>query len=73
MRSVGHTDARGNDTNNLRLSEARAKSVLRYLVDRGVEEERLDARGYGEERPIAPNDTPANLARNRRIEFTEIK
>ena len=70
---AGHTDARGNEVANLRLSEARAKAVLRYLVERGIDEARLDAKGYGAARPIAPSDSPASLARNRRIEFTELK
>jgi OmpA-OmpF porin, OOP family len=69
----GHTDSRGSETGNLALSEARAKSVLRYLLDKGIEEVRLEAKGYGATRPVAPNDTPSNQARNRRIEFTERK
>ena len=52
---AGHTDSRGNEVANLRLSESRAKAVLRYLVERGIDEARLDARGYGASRPIAPS------------------
>lgn len=70
---AGHTDSRGNEVANLRLSESRAKAVLRYLVDKGVDEGRLDAKGYGATRPIGSNDSPTGLARNRRIEFTERK
>ena len=70
---AGHTDARGNETMNLRLSEERAKAVLRYLVEKGVDEARLEAEGYGAARPIASNDTAADRSRNRRIEFTELK
>ena len=66
----GHTDARGDAEMNRDLSEARAGSVRDYLATRGVTADRLVARGYGEERPVASNDTPAGRAQNRRIEFT---
>ena len=70
---AGHTDSRGSETGNLRLSEARAKTVLRYLVGKKIDEGRLEAKGYGATRPIASDDSPSNQARNRRIEFTERK
>ncbi len=66
----GHTDAEGTPERNKNLSERRAKAVYDYLAKAGVGAERLTAVGYGETRPIAPNDTPANRAKNRRIEFT---
>ncbi len=67
---AGHTDSDGSANLNQRLSELRARSVVAYLTGRGVSRDRLHAVGYGETRPVAPNDTPANKARNRRIEFT---
>jgi outer membrane protein OmpA-like peptidoglycan-associated protein len=65
----GHTDNVGNDADNQRLSEARAQSVVQWLVQHGVPASRLEAHGYGKTRPAAPNDTPANRAKNRRIEI----
>ena len=66
----GHTDAEGIDERNLPLSERRAQAVLNFLIKAGVPTERIKAVGYGSSRPVAPNDTAANRARNRRIEFT---
>lgn len=65
----GHTDNVGRAGYNRKLSEARAASVRRYLVDKGVAAERLTVRGYGYERPAASNDTDAGRARNRRVEL----
>ncbi len=65
----GHTDSDGSDLYNLRLSQARAQSVVEYLVSRGISPRRLTARGYGEGRPVAPNDTPENKQKNRRTEL----
>lgn len=65
----GHTDSAGDPGANQRLSERRATAVRDYLVRAGVAGGSLSAAGYGETRPLAPNDTPANMARNRRIEF----
>ena len=65
----GHTDAQGADAANQRLSQRRADSVRKYLMDKGVEGERLTAVGYGEASPIASNDTPQGRAENRRVEF----
>ena len=64
-----HTDSRGNEASNLKLSQARARSVVEYLVSRGVSADRLVAKGYGESRPIADNATPEGRASNRRVEF----
>lgn len=66
---AGHTDARGDEEMNQFLSQARAESVTKYLIDKGVDAKRLSAVGYGESQPIADNITAAGLARNRRIEF----
>ena len=64
----GHTDVVGDSAANRRLSEARAERVLEYLTMRGVPPERLKADGYGATRPVAKNDSPAERARNRRVE-----
>lgn len=66
----GHTDAEGTPERNKGLSERRAKSVLDYLSQAGVDVGRMEAVGYGETRPVAPNDTAENRAKNRRIEFS---
>ena len=66
----GHTDAEGIDERNQPLSERRAQAVVDFLAERGVPVERMKAVGYGAARPVVPNDTPENMARNRRIEFT---
>ena len=65
----GHTDDRGRDVYNQVLSERRTQSVRDYLVEHGVPAERVEAHGFGETRPIAPNNTPAGRAENRRVEF----
>jgi outer membrane protein OmpA-like peptidoglycan-associated protein len=65
----GHTDSRGDNDHNQQLSQARAESVVQYLIDAGVDPRRLEARGYGEDQPIAPNVTSAGRAKNRRVEF----
>ncbi len=65
----GHTDARGSEQMNMKLSQARAESVVDYLVHKGISENRLSAVGYGESRPVADNETEAGRIKNRRIEF----
>ncbi len=65
----GHTDDRGSEKMNLKLSQARAESVKKYLAKKGVAVERLSATGFGEERPIADNKTAKGRAQNRRVEF----
>lgn len=70
IRIDGHTDDRGAAAYNQDLSERRARAVRSYLVDQGVDAERLEAKGFGEERPIVPNDNRANLRTNRRIELS---
>jgi outer membrane protein OmpA-like peptidoglycan-associated protein len=65
----GHTDNAGGDSVNQQLSQKRAESVKKRLVERGVAEDRLVARGYGEKKPVAPNKTRAGRAKNRRVEF----
>ncbi len=66
---AGHTDSMGNDQYNLDLSQKRAEMVKMYLVGKGVEAERLIARGFGETEPVASNDTPRGRAQNRRVEL----
>jgi outer membrane protein OmpA-like peptidoglycan-associated protein len=69
----GHTDSKGSDEYNLSLSDKRAWAVVNYLVQNyGIEMSRLTARGYGEARPIASNDTDDGRALNRRVEFVII-
>lgn len=65
----GHTDAVGNDAYNQKLSEARAQSVVAWLVAKGIPKEQLAARGYGKARPVATNDTDEGRARNRRVDL----
>jgi len=68
----GHTDNVGNAKANKTLSEKRAKACREYLVSQGVDESRIEAIGYGDELPIAPNDKEEGRAQNRRIEVTEL-
>lgn len=69
IRIVGHTDSRGSRANNTELSQRRAESVKRFLVERGVAEERLTAVGLGPDQPLATNETEEGRALNRRVEF----
>lgn len=66
----GHTDSTGDAKRNLELSRRRAESVRAYLVSKGVDASRLSAKGYGESKPAADNNTPDGKAKNRRIELT---
>lgn len=67
----GHTDNVGDPKVNKALSKKRALAVRAYLVSKGIEEKRVDAIGYGDERPIVENDSDTNRQKNRRIEVTE--
>lgn len=69
---AGHTDSDGSDAQNQRLSEKRAASVARYLSQKGIPADRMQTVGYGETRPLAPNTSRENKARNRRIEFATV-
>ena len=66
---AGHTDSMGSEVYNQGLSERRANAVQAYLVDNGVKASRLSAKGYGESRPVASNDTEEGRAENRRVEM----
>jgi outer membrane protein OmpA-like peptidoglycan-associated protein len=69
IRIEGHTDDKGSDSYNLKLSQARADSVRDYLIRQGVPAVRLYSIGYGETRPIADNKTASGQALNRRVVF----
>ena len=73
VRIEGHTDSRGSAPYNRRLSEDRAQSVRRYLIAHGIGADRLQAVGYGEERPIEDNQTRDGREANRRVEFHIVK
>ena len=65
----GHTDSTASDTYNLALSQRRANAVEDFLITQGVDPTRISARGYGEQLPIATNDTAAGRQQNRRVEL----
>ncbi|MBI3783557.1 MAG: OmpA family protein [Deltaproteobacteria bacterium] len=66
---VGHTDSKGADAYNQKLSERRAKSVREYLVKKGISASRLTTKGLGETQPVATNDSDEGRAQNRRVEL----
>ncbi len=65
---AGHTDSTGPNDYNMTLSDNRANSVERYLIQKGVEASRLSSVGYGETQPVASNDTASGRQKNRRVE-----
>lgn len=75
----GHTDSKGSDAYNQKLSERRAKEAMEYFVEEGIAKERISTQGYGESKPIASNENPdgsdneAGRAKNRRVEFRLFK
>ncbi len=69
IRVEGHTDSSGRQNTNMRVSEQRAKAVKKYLLGQGIAAGRVDAAGYGPNRPLDTNQTPKGRANNRRIEF----
>ena len=69
----GHTDERGNDAYNLDLSTKRAAAVKQYLIDKGIDKDRLESQGYGETQPLDNRHNEAAWAKNRRVEFLIIK
>jgi outer membrane protein OmpA-like peptidoglycan-associated protein len=66
---AGHTDNTGPETYNLILSEKRANSVHRYLIDKGIDPDKITTLGYGESRPLTSNTTKEGRRRNRRVDF----
>jgi OmpA-OmpF porin, OOP family len=68
-----HTDSRGSDEYNLRLSENRAKSVMEYILSKGIAASRITSHGYGESKPVATNETDDGRQLNRRVEFKIMK
>lgn len=69
----GHTDNMGSYDFNIRLSNARAESVVRYLIEKGIDPHRIEYAGYGFTQPIASNDTDEGRKTNRRVAFKVIK
>ena len=69
VRIEGHTDSRGTRKHNMKLSAARAESVRQHLVGLGIDQSRMDAKGYGPDQPIETNKTEAGREKNRRVEF----
>ncbi|MBL4902960.1 MAG: OmpA family protein [Desulfocapsa sp.] len=72
MEVAGHTDSRGDNNANIHLSTLRAEAVLSYLVSAGIAADRLQAKGYGSDKPIADNTTREGRAKNRRVELKRI-
>jgi OOP family OmpA-OmpF porin len=68
----GHTDSRASEAYNLKLSDKRSAAVKGELVKRGIEAVRLESKGYGESKLLAPDCCPANMQKNRRVELTPI-
>jgi len=66
---AGHTDSKGDDNYNLRLSYERAAAARKYMLSKGIPADRIESRGYGETKPIADNKTAAGQALNRRVDF----
>lgn len=66
---AGHTDSKGSREYNLKLSDARAKSVATYMISKGIEADRITSKGYGPDKPIADNSTDEGRAKNRRTEI----
>jgi len=69
---AGHTDSRGTDAYNMKLSQERAEAVRNYLISKGVAGDRLSAKGYGESQPVASNDTDEGRFENRRVELIPV-
>lgn len=70
IRVEGHTDSQGKRESNIKLSQSRAEAVKAYLIAQGIDAARLDARGFGPDKPIAANSTAKGREINRRVAFT---
>jgi outer membrane protein OmpA-like peptidoglycan-associated protein len=68
-----HTDSRGSDEYNFKLSDNRARSVMEYILSKGIAANRITSQGYGETKPVATNDTDEGRQLNRRVEFKIVK
>lgn len=68
-----HTDSYGSDEYNYKLSDNRARSVMEYILSKGIPPYRIISQGYGETKPVVPNDTDENRQLNRRVEFKILK
>jgi len=68
-----HTDSYGSDEYNFTLSDNRARSVMDYILSKGIAPRRIISKGYGETKPVVPNDTDDNRQLNRRVEFTILR
>ncbi|GAC1432076.1 MAG: hypothetical protein NVSMB7_07940 [Chitinophagaceae bacterium] len=68
-----HTDSKGSDDYNMKLSDNRAKSVREYIVSKGIAGNRIGSQGYGETKPVATNETDDGRQLNRRVEFKILK
>ena len=68
-----HTDSKGSDDYNFKLSDERARSVREYIISKGIDATRIISQGYGETRPVVSNDTDENRQLNRRVEFKILK
>ena len=73
IRVEGHTDSRGSAKYNKSLSDRRAKSVRQYLMDAGIDPDRLQSEGFGEERPVDPQENESAWEQNRRVEFVIVE
>jgi outer membrane protein OmpA-like peptidoglycan-associated protein len=65
----GHTDDKGSDDYNLKLSQNRADAVKKYLISKGISADTITSKGFGESVPLVANDIDANRKKNRRVEF----
>lgn len=68
-----HTDSHGSDDYNFKLSDDRARSVMEYILSKGIAPARITSKGYGESKPVVANDTDENRQLNRRVEFKIVK
>lgn len=68
-----HTDSRGSDEYNFKLSDNRARSVMEYIISKGIDSQRIASHGYGETKPVATNETDEGRQLNRRVEFKILK
>jgi outer membrane protein OmpA-like peptidoglycan-associated protein len=70
---AGHTDNKGSDEYNIKLSQKRAQSVIDFLAAKGVDKARTSAKGYGASKPLVDNNSETNRQKNRRIEFVIVR